>query len=84
MGAAFATLFGYLTTWLLRTKYLQNFIKMKVNWSLHFISILLVLIQAVMATIGISPMIHSIIFIVLLILNRDLLVPVVQKVLKKN
>ena len=53
-GAALATLLGYAVTWVLRTKYLQAFIKMKVNWFNHFASLFLVAIQAIIATINIS------------------------------
>lgn len=80
VGAAFATLLGYLTTWFLRTKYLQNFIKMKVNWHRHFISIILVLIQTVMATVGVSPTLHLIFFMLLVLVNKDYLILIVKKI----
>lgn len=83
IGAAFATLLGYLTTWFLRTKYLQTFIKMKVNWKLHFVSIFLVLIQTVMATMGVIPLVQIIILFVLLFINRNALVSITKKILKR-
>ena len=83
VGAAFATLIGYLITWFLRTKYLQTFIKMKVNWKLHFVSIFLVLIQTVMATMGVIPLVQIIILFVLLFINRNALASITKKILKR-
>lgn len=83
IGAALATLLGYLTTWCLRTKYLQDFIKMKVNWKIHFISIIIVIAQSCMATLGVSPFIQVIPFVVLVVMNRKFIVPVLNKVLKR-
>lgn len=83
IGAALATLLGYLTTWILRTRYLQCFIKMKVNWLIHFISILLVIVQSVLATMGVGAFIQLIPFTVLVVMNRRLIVPVMN-VIKKN
>ena len=40
VGAALATLFGYFITWVLRTIFLQSFIKMRVNWETHVLSII--------------------------------------------
>lgn len=82
IGAALATLLGYLTTWALRTKYLQDFIKMKVNWSIHFISIATVIVQSVMATLGVSPFIQVIPFALILGLNWNLIMPIINKISK--
>ena len=83
IGAAFATLLGYLTTWILRTKYLQDFIKMKVNWPTHFFSIIIVIVQSVFATIGILSTIQVILFTLLVIVNRSFIAPVLKKVIRK-
>lgn len=83
VGAALATLIGYLTTWALRTKFLQAFIRMKVNWRIHFISVIVIIIQSFMATLGITPVVQVVPFIVLLLINRKLILPVINKVLKK-
>lgn len=83
-GAALATLLGYAVTWALRTKYLQSFIKMKVNWFNHFASLFLVAIQAIIATINISLIIQIVIFLVVLILNRKFITPVVNKIVKRG
>lgn len=83
VGAAFATLLGYLTVWFLRTKYLQLFIKMKVNWKIHLVSILIVFIQTIMATFGISPVIQFVMLITLIFLNKSYIAPLIKKFFKK-
>lgn len=84
IGAALATLLGYLTTWALRTKHLQSFIKMKVYWKTHFISVILVIVQSVMATLGVSEIIQIVPFILFLIINRKSIMPIINRVLKKR
>ena len=84
IGAALATLFGYAVTWALRTKYLQSFIKMKVNWFNHFTALFLVAIQAIIATINISLVSQIGIFLAVLILNRKFITPVVKKIIKRG
>ena len=83
VGAALATLLGYAVTWMLRTKYLQSFIKMKVNWFIHFVSLLLIAVQAIIATLNILLLIQIVILLVVLILNRKSVTPVVNKIIKK-
>ena len=79
IGAALATLLGYAVTWVLRTRYLRSFIKMKVNWFIHFTSLFLVAIQAIIATLNISWAIQIVFFLVVLALNRKFIIPVVNK-----
>lgn len=83
VGAALATLLGYFTTWALRTKYLQIFIKMKVNWSSHILSITIIFVQSIIATIGISIRFQIILFCILLIINRCYIFFVINKFSKK-
>lgn len=83
IGAALATLLGYLTTWALRTIYLQSFIKMKVNWLVHFVSIIIVIAQSILATLGASSFLEMALFIMLLLLNRKLISPIVQIIMNK-
>lgn len=83
VGAALATFLGYLTTWVLRTKYLQDFIRMKVNWPVHFFSIVIVIVQSVFATIGAVSAIQVILFIVLVIVNRTFIAPIFKKFIRK-
>lgn len=83
IGAALSTSLGYAVTWALRTKYLQSFIKMKVNWLNHFISLFLVAIQAIIATLNISVIIQMVIFLTIFVLNRKFISPVVNKIIKR-
>lgn len=82
IGAALATLLGYLTTWFLRTKYLQSFVKMKVNWLSHFVSIIIVITQSVLATLGSSILFQIALFCSLLLANKNLLYPMMKKLKK--
>ncbi len=81
VGAALATLIGYFVTWMLRTIYLQSFIKMKVKWISHFFSIAIVIVQAICATIGIYY-IQILLTIVLLLINLDIIKPILNKFFK--
>lgn len=84
IGAAIATLLGYFVTWLLRTKELQGFIKMKVNWSSHLISVFVVFIQSISATLGLPFVFQISLFIILMLLNRNLFLPIINNILKKK
>lgn len=84
VGAALATLFGYFITWVLRTIFLQSFIKMRVNWETHVLSIILVLIQSVMATIGFMLIVQFIIFVALIALNRKCIMPILNVIGRKK
>lgn len=79
IGAALATMLGYAVTWVLRTKYLQGFIKMKVNWFNHFASLLLVITQAIIATLNLSWMIQIVICLGVLSLNKKCIISVLKK-----
>ncbi|WP_296880398.1 oligosaccharide flippase family protein [Thomasclavelia sp.] len=71
IGAAFSTMLGYGVTWLLRTIFLQTFIKMKVNWSKHRIILCLIIIQAILATLNIFNFLQIIIFIVIVFMHKE-------------
>ena len=47
IGAAFATMIGYLTTFIMRTRGMSSFVKLKTNWSRHFINYGLLILQAI-------------------------------------
>lgn len=79
IGAALATLFGCGVTWVLRTKYLKSFIKMKVEWTKHFATVFFVALQAIIAAFNLSLIIQMGIFFVVLVLNRKLIAPAVDK-----
>lgn len=82
VGAALATLIGYFVTWSLRTKHLQSFVKMKVNWMTHFVSIALVLLQTMVATVKSLPLFQIVSLVLLVLLNKELLRPVIKRLLK--
>lgn len=82
VGAALATLIGYFVTWSLRTRHLQSFVKMKVNWITHFASIALVLIQTIVATVKSLPLFQIVSLVLLVLLNKELLRPVIKRLLK--
>lgn len=83
-GAALATLFGYVVTWALRTRYLQSFITMKVKWCHHLASLFLVGIQTLLATINISLVFQIVLFLILLILNRELITSILKKIVRSR
>ena len=82
VGAALATLIGYFVTWCLRTKHLHSFVKMKVNWTTHFVSIVLVLFQTIVATVKSLPLFQIVSLALLVLLNKELLRPIMKKLLK--
>lgn len=82
VGAALATLIGYFVTWSLRTRHLQSFVKMKVNWITHFASIALVLIQTIVATVKSLPLFQIVSLVLLVLLNKELLRPITKKLLR--
>lgn len=71
VGAAFSTMLGYGTTWILRTIYLRRFIDMKVNWTKHAILIASIIVQAVLATFNVLNVLQVLIFIVILLLHKE-------------
>lgn len=84
IGAALATLIGYFIVWVLRTKYLQKFVTMKVAWKTHFLSIILVIIQSIFATLNISMLIQVLFLLSLLVINIDNISPLINKLTKKQ
>lgn len=84
VGAALATLFGYMVTWGLRTRELLSFIKMKVNWKIHFLSIILVFIQTIISTLGMSVYSQIILFLILIFVNKKLILLFINMVLKRK
>lgn len=70
-GAATATLIGYMVVWIVRTVMLKDIIHMRVNWRNQLISLLLILVQGVCATIGNTMAIQLIIMIMILFMQRQ-------------
>ena len=73
VGAALATMCGYCITWMLRTKSLNNFVKIKINWRVHYFSVFLLIVQSILATLNLFIIIQVICFCVILILNNSIL-----------
>lgn len=82
IGAALATMISYIVTWVLRTIYLQTFIKMKVNWKLHICSIVLLIVQSILATLNILYFIQILVIILIILLHYKYLSNALQKVVK--
>ncbi len=73
LGAALSTLIGYFFTWFLRTNSLKKFVRMKVNWKKHYLSLLLLLIQSVLATFNILLPIQCGLFLLIVILYKNII-----------
>lgn len=82
LGAAIATMFGYFITWVYRTIKLQSFIKMKVNWFSHIVSVILLIIQAILATLNILYPVQFIIIVLIIILHRKYIKSIIFKLFK--
>lgn len=82
-GAALATCLGYFVTWALRTKHIKECIHIKVNWLIHGFSIAIVLIQAVLATIADASLIQVVLFLILITLNKQYVMPLLNGIRKK-
>lgn len=86
IGAAFATMIGYLITWILRSVKLSSFIKMKVNWKNHILSIIILIIQSILATLNNYYILQIICIVAIIILHWNYIYKVmntIEKVLKK-
>ncbi len=83
IGAAFATMIGYFVMWILRTILLHRFVQMKVKWNLHYLSISLIMINAILATLNIVFGIQIIIAVLILICNKNQLDAMIN-ILKKR
>lgn len=84
IGAAISTLIGYLLTWILRTIFLLKFMKMKVNWKLHLISIILLIVQAILATFNCYYLLQIIIFILILIIHSGYIKKLIYHIKRKT
>lgn len=49
LGAASATMVGYFFTWVMRSVYLKNYIRMRVNWKKHYMTLALLVVQSMLA-----------------------------------
>lgn len=84
VGAAFATMVGYCLTWGLRTLFLCEFVHMQVRWYHHFFSIVLLIAEAILATINALYIIQVGVVIVIIILHKQYIIQIVNLLLKKR
>lgn len=80
MGAALSTMIGYGLMWLLRTKSLQKFIKMKIDWKKHSIAIIILLLQTILATFNILYFVQLLLFALNIIIHWSYISQVFNKV----
>ena len=80
MGAALSTKIGYGLMWLLRTKSLQKFIKMKIDWKKHSIAIIILLLQTILATFNILYFVQLLLFALNIIIHWSYISQVFNKV----
>lgn len=85
IGAAFATMIGYFTVWLVRTISLQKIVRMKVNWKKNVICIILLVIQSFFALYqnAITLCIQIFCLVMLFILQYDSLRKVILKIVSR-
>lgn len=72
MGAAIATMTGYIITWGVRSFSLLRIVNMKVNWKKQLGTYFFLIIQSVVATCGKNTFIQICLFIFIIVLQRDL------------
>lgn len=73
LGAAVATFIGYFVIWLVRTIDLRRIIALKVNWTKQIVSIILIAVQCILATLGGYYCEQALIFIALMALQKDII-----------
>ena len=70
-GAAISTMLGYFSTFLGRHIYLRRFVDMKMNWTEHFVSIIILIVQACVAGSYNNVIYEIVLFALLLIVQKD-------------
>ncbi len=84
VGAAFATLLGYAAIWILRTRGLFSFIKMKVDWKRQFLILAVLFIQTLLALKRNTELIQAICLCLILFLQKNEIQKVARKVMKRG
>ena len=72
IGAAIATLAGYIVTWLMRLYWSRTIITMKVNWKRHYMCCVLLIFQAVLATINVGVLFELIVLVLIAVIQRNI------------
>lgn len=84
VGAAFATLLGYAAIWILRTRGLFSFIKMKVDWKRQFLILAVLFIQTLLALKRNTELIQAICLCLILFFQKNEIQKVARKVMKRG
>lgn len=79
LGAAIATMVGYLAATIIRTISTNKIIRMKLKWQIQIISFALVLMQGVVATFENTFIIQIVIIIAIIFVQRTFIVKVFNK-----
>ena len=83
LGAAAATLIGYITTWIMRTIILRRYVKIKVNWNIQFCSYLLLIIQSFLALDIYFLFVQCFILMLIILLNYKIALKVIKGIKNK-
>ncbi len=81
LGAAIATMIGYLVVWIIRTIHLKKIIRMRVKWSKQIICIAILTVQCVVATFINNPLYQIPYVAVLCFLSWDVILRTGNKLL---
>jgi O-antigen/teichoic acid export membrane protein len=82
IGAAIGTFLGYFIIWGIRLIKLAKFIKIKVNWKIHFLSFCLVFIQTILGTLNIFLLFQIFLSITLLLVNSKVIYSIYRNFIK--
>lgn len=83
IGAAFATMIGYIVTWSMRTIKLKTIVNMKISWKLHIFSYLLLIAQSIIALMGNLWWIEIIFFIAIFTSHKNKIKSIAYKIFRK-
>lgn len=82
LGAAIATMLGYMFIWIVRTKRVLKIVNMKVDWKNQIISALILIIQAILALNEKNIEIQFICVIIIIFIQKEWLIRILNKLLK--
>ena len=71
MGAAIATMIGYLTVTIIRTISTNKIIRMKISWPIQIMSAVLILIQGIMASLENTTVIQMAVLAIIIYIQRS-------------
>lgn len=83
MGAAIATVLGYVTIWLLRVIIIQKYYKVEADYIKNMFMYVLIFLEAVVIICTQNYCICTIVYLLLLVVNAKDIIEIVKKVLKK-